>query len=147
MNEALLKELRAKILKDLALQMKGPILSDLFSLIEDLNFLLFCLLRELGKLSSGGYLTAEILAALLKIESNDDKKIITLGRELLKHSKGELLQGAAVLPLICLHKLPNPSELPFTKTDTGLLQINQVPEKDRIIAVLLEQIRLLKEQK
>lgn len=146
MNEALLKELREKILKDLTQQTKGLTLSGLFMLIQDLNYLYFCLLRELGKLSSGGYLTPEIRAALLRIESDDDKKIITLGRELLHHSKGELLQEAAILPLICLHKLPDPNELVFTKAD-GLIQISQTTEKDRIIALLLEQIRMLKGQK
>jgi len=147
LNEAILKRLREKILKRLEFQTEGPVLADLFSLIQDLNYLLFCLLRELGRLSSGGYLTPEILSALLKTESSDDKKIISLGRELLKHSKDELIQGAALFPLICLHKLPDPKELFFTKTESGLIQINQLAEKDRIIALLLEQIRLLKGQK
>jgi len=147
LNEAILKRLREKILKSLEFQTEGPVLSDLFFLIQDLNYLIFCLLRELGKLSSGGYLTPEILSALLKTESSDDKKIIALGRELLKHPKDELLQGAALFPLICLHKLPDPTELVFTKTDAGLIQANQLAEKNRIIALLLEQIRLLKGQK
>ena len=144
MDEALFKRLREKILKGLMLQTEGPALSELFLLIQDLNYLHFCLLCELGKLSSGDYLTPEILAALLKIESSDDNKIIMLGRELLKHSKGDLLQGAALSPLICLHTLPDPTELVFPKTGTDLIQIPQLTEKNRIIALLLEQIRLLK---
>lgn len=144
MDEALLKRLQEKIVKGLMLQTEGPALSELFLLIQDLNYLHFCLLCELGKLSSGDYLTPEILAALLKIESSDDKKIITLGRELLKHSKGDLLQGAALSPLICLHTLPDPAELVFPRTDTGFIQIHRPTEKDRIIELLLKQIRLLK---
>lgn len=141
MDEKILKRLREKIIKGQSLPDEGPPLSDLFVLIQDLNFLHFRLLRELGDLSSQGYLSPEILAALLKAEPADGSRIITLGEGLRGHSDGELLCGAGLFPLICLHTLPDSVDLILPGGDKRIIPARRLLEKERIIALLLEHIR------
>jgi len=146
MDEKIVNRLREKIIESLKLQNEGPALSDLFSLIQDLNFLLFRLLQELGALSSGGFLSPEILAALLRFEPDEGKRIITLGEGLMGHSDGDLLHGAGLFPLICLHTLPDSVDLIVPTDQKRIIPVQQLIEKERIIAILLEQIRSLREK-
>ncbi|MFQ5580860.1 MAG: hypothetical protein ACE5FZ_09625 [Nitrospiria bacterium] len=147
MDEKIVNSLREKIIKRLNLMNEGPPLSDLFSLIQDLNFLLFRLLQELGALSSGGYLSPEILAALLRFEPDDGHRIITLGEDLRGHSDSDLLHGAGLFPLICLHTLPDSLDLIVPANQKKVIPVHQLIEKERIIAILLEQIRVLREKR
>ncbi len=146
MNDKILKRLREKIIKGVNLADGGPPLSGLFLLIQDINYLYFCLLRELGDLSSQGYLSSEILSTLIKVEPVDGNKIITLGEGLLGHSDGELLHGADLFPLICLHTLPDSVDLIFSGDEKRIIPVRQLSEKERIIALLLEHIRSMKEK-
>ena len=146
MDEQIVNRFREKIIKSLKLQKEGPALSNLFSLIQDLNYLHLRLLQELGSLSSGGFLSPEILAALLRFEPDDGNKIITLGQGLFGYSDGDLLQGAGQLPLICLHTLPDSASLIAPADPKRVVPVQQLIEKERIIALLLEQIRTLKEK-
>ena len=138
---ALLKRLREKVLKGVTLAEEGPSVAELFLLMRDLNYLHLQLLRELGRLISADNLPMEVLPSLLEMEGlrADD---MARGKTLQGRSDAELLQAAGVLPLICLHRFPSLESLfPEQKVLDGQ------DRKERIIALLLREMRALSEKK
>lgn len=138
---ALLKRLREKVLKGVTLAEEGPSVTELFLLMRDLNYLHLQLLRELGRLISGDNLPIDVLPSLLEMEGLRPGDIVK-GTALQGRSDADLMQVAGTLPLICLHRLPSLEDIfPEQKALEGQ------DRKDRIIALLLREIRVLSEKK
>ncbi|GEM_PF-3799789 len=136
---ALLKRLREKALKGLKLSEEGISTIEIFALVRDLNYLHLCLLRELAAMKC--QLPLETISILLEIDPLSDQTVLEKGKALENHSKGDLLQMAGIHPLICLHRLPSSQDMLSLKPP---LRIQD--RKDRIISLLLNHIRSLKEK-
>lgn len=136
---ALLKRLREKLLGRLASPEAPSSIGEIFSLVRDLNYLHLRLLRVVGTRAD---LPPSCLSALLGVEGIDPEQLLAQAQEWTGRSDGLLLEAAGLLPLICLHRPPPP----FGAVSTEAAEDREA-QKDRVIALLLREIRSLKEKR
>ncbi|MBI3802753.1 MAG: hypothetical protein HY282_03230 [Nitrospirae bacterium] len=134
----LLKRLREKILGRLERPDPPSSIAEIFSLVRDLNYLHLRLLRVVGARRD---LPPSSIAALLGVEGIDSEALLAQASGWTGRSDGLLLEAADLLPLICLHQLPPPVDLAPPESPAG-----RETQKDRVISLLLKEIRFLKEK-